>query len=171
MSSGAISPLSHNTFNIYFQLKESNFMFICEIGCLIGISLNSANLICRSTDISKCFRGSLRLWDNRSRLYFNITLYFDIITGSRNAYEIFKYARNAIDPKVEFTRFDVPRAGLKLFAKHASQFNLYLIDDYQVNTFRDLFCTFSTFQHWEWEWEINVGKALRHKRNTLVLCN
>ena len=29
-------------------------MFICEIGCLIGIFLNSANLICRSTDISKC---------------------------------------------------------------------------------------------------------------------
>ena len=38
-------------------------------GCSIGIFLNSANLICRSTDISKCFRGSLRLRDNESRLY------------------------------------------------------------------------------------------------------
>ena len=35
----------------------------------IGIFLSSVNLICRSTDISKCFRGSLRLRDNESRLY------------------------------------------------------------------------------------------------------
>ena len=40
-----------------------------KFGCLIGIFLNSANLICRSTDISKCFRGSLRVRDNESRLY------------------------------------------------------------------------------------------------------
>ena len=38
-------------------------------GCSIGIFLNTAHLICRSTDISKCFRGSLRLRDNESRLY------------------------------------------------------------------------------------------------------
>ena len=44
-------------------------MFICEIGCLFGIFLNSANLICRSTDISQCFRGPLRLRDNESQLY------------------------------------------------------------------------------------------------------
>ena len=37
--------------------------------CSIGIFLNTAHLICRSTDISKCFRGSLRLRDNESRLY------------------------------------------------------------------------------------------------------
>ena len=46
-------------------------MFICEFGCSFGIFLNSANLICRSTDISKCFRGSLRLRDNESRLYID----------------------------------------------------------------------------------------------------
>ena len=40
-----------------------------KFGSLIGIFLNSANLICRSTDISKCFRGSLRLRDKESRLY------------------------------------------------------------------------------------------------------
>ena len=40
-----------------------------KFACLIGIFLNSANLICRSTVISKCFRGSLRLRDNESRLY------------------------------------------------------------------------------------------------------
>ena len=41
-----------------------------KFGCSIGIFLNSANLICRSTDISKCLRGSLRLGDNESRLSF-----------------------------------------------------------------------------------------------------
>ena len=35
----------------------------------IGIFLSSAHLICRSTDISKHFRESLRLQDNESRLY------------------------------------------------------------------------------------------------------
>ena len=40
-----------------------------KFGCLIGIFLSSAHLICRSTDISKYFRGSLRHRDNESRLY------------------------------------------------------------------------------------------------------
>ena len=44
-------------------------MFIREFGCSFGIFLNSANGICRSTDISKCFRGFLRLRDNKSRLF------------------------------------------------------------------------------------------------------
>ena len=40
-----------------------------KFGCSFGIFLNSAHLICRSRDISKCFSGSLRLRDNESRLY------------------------------------------------------------------------------------------------------
>ena len=40
-----------------------------KFGCSIGIFLKSAKLICRSTDISNCFRGSLRLRDNESQLY------------------------------------------------------------------------------------------------------
>ena len=40
-----------------------------KFGCSIAIFLSSAHLICRSTDISKYFRGSLRLHDNESRLY------------------------------------------------------------------------------------------------------
>ena len=35
----------------------------------LGFYLNSANLICRSTDISKYFRQSLGIRDNESRLY------------------------------------------------------------------------------------------------------
>ena len=44
-----------------------------KFGCAICISLNSENLICRTTDISKCFRGSLQLRDNESRLYIHET--------------------------------------------------------------------------------------------------
>ena len=40
-----------------------------KFGCAICNFLNSENLICRTTDISKCFRGSLQLRDNESRLY------------------------------------------------------------------------------------------------------
>ena len=49
-------------------------MFICEIWLFDCIFLNSAHLICRSTDISKCFRGSLSLRDNESRLYMCVYL-------------------------------------------------------------------------------------------------
>ena len=43
-----------------------------KFGCSIGIFLNSAHLICQTTDISKCFRGSLRLRDNEGRLYVKL---------------------------------------------------------------------------------------------------
>ena len=44
-------------------------MFIYKIWLFDGYFPQFRNLICRSTDISKCFRGSLRLRDNESRLY------------------------------------------------------------------------------------------------------
>ena len=44
-------------------------MVICEIWLFELFFLNTTKLICRSTDISKCFRGSLRFRDNESRLY------------------------------------------------------------------------------------------------------
>ena len=37
----------------------------------LSFLLNSANLICRDTDISKYFRESLGLRDNESQLYLN----------------------------------------------------------------------------------------------------
>ena len=43
-----------------------------KFGCLNCTFLSTTNLICRSTDISKCFRGSLRLGDNESRLFLVI---------------------------------------------------------------------------------------------------
>ena len=58
----------------YFQ-DISNFKspvthIFVKCGCLNYFFLNSANLICRGTDISKYFRESLGIRDNESRLYF-----------------------------------------------------------------------------------------------------
>ena len=56
-----------------------------KFGCQVGIFLNSAHLICRSTDISKFFRGSLRLQDNESRLYSRIASHVvNILKNERN---------------------------------------------------------------------------------------
>ncbi|KAL8588519.1 hypothetical protein ACOMHN_043868 [Nucella lapillus] len=48
---------------------------------------------------------------------------------SKHSEDIFMYARKAIEPN--YTRFDVPKAGLELFSRHASQFRQYLVDDYK----------------------------------------
>ena len=58
-SLGAISPLFHNIFNISLTY-ESNYIFILlKVVVRLIVFLSSANLICRSTDISKCFIESL----------------------------------------------------------------------------------------------------------------
>ena len=57
-------------FSTYITNLRSQFTCsFVKFCCSFGIFLSSANLICRSTDISNCFRGSLRLRDNESRLY------------------------------------------------------------------------------------------------------
>ena len=79
-----------------------------KFGCSIGIFLNSEHLICRSTDISKSFRGSLRLRDNKSRLYlrnfnFNYQITsFTYISGnsvySQNVYSHLVYCVKTSTP-------------------------------------------------------------------------
>ena len=57
-------------FSVYIvHLKSQITYLFVKFCCSISIFLSSANLIYRSTDISKCFRGSLQLRDNQSRLY------------------------------------------------------------------------------------------------------
>ena len=56
-------------FSMYLLLLETNYIFICEMWLFDLFFLNSANLICRDTDITKYFRESLALLDNESRLY------------------------------------------------------------------------------------------------------
>ena len=55
-------------FTTNHHLKYRNLISGTKIfGSAICINfLNSENLICRSTDISKCFRGSLQRQDNES---------------------------------------------------------------------------------------------------------
>ena len=57
-------------FSVYiFNYRSLITCSFVKFGCAICIFLDFENLICRSTDISKCFRGSLQLRDNESRLY------------------------------------------------------------------------------------------------------
>ena len=65
-----MSPLFHNSFNIYLQ--ESNCIFIWETWLFNSFFLNSANLICRGTFISKYFKKSHGLRVNESQLYNDV---------------------------------------------------------------------------------------------------
>ena len=62
---GEIAPqeqffLFSTIFSVYLYFQESNYIFICEIWLLdLSFFLNSANLICRDTDITKYFREFL----------------------------------------------------------------------------------------------------------------
>ena len=54
-------------FSVYiFNLRSQITYLFVKFGCSVCIFLSSANLLCRSMDISKCFRGSPRLQDNKS---------------------------------------------------------------------------------------------------------
>ena len=68
-SLGSISPLFHNIFNISLNLVVKLHIHSVKVFVRLIVSLSSANLICRSTDISKCFIESLGVRDNESRLY------------------------------------------------------------------------------------------------------
>ena len=68
-----------SSFSQYFQYI-SNFMSpitykFVKCSYTNYFFLNSANLICRSTDISKYFRESLGIRDNESRLYLFMCMY------------------------------------------------------------------------------------------------
>ena len=54
-------------FSIYmyiYNLRSPTAYSFVKFGCAICIFLNSENLICRSADISKCFKGSFQHRDN-----------------------------------------------------------------------------------------------------------
>ena len=62
-----------SSFPQYFQyitnFKSPITYILVKCGCWNYFFLNSANLICRGTDISKYFRESLGIRDNEIRLY------------------------------------------------------------------------------------------------------
>ena len=78
-SSGAISLLFHNSFNVYILCKGVKLHM--NLGHLVVrfYFLNSTNLICRSTDISMYFRESLGVRDKESRQYLRMNYKFEKI--------------------------------------------------------------------------------------------
>ena len=56
-----------------------------KFGCSFAILLNSANLIYRSTDISRCFRESLGLRDNENHLHITLKVEGYNFMGSKLA--------------------------------------------------------------------------------------
>ena len=68
-SLGAISPLFHYIFAISLTSRVQLHIYLLNVVVRIIFFLNSANLICRGTDISEYFRESFGIRDNESRLY------------------------------------------------------------------------------------------------------
>ncbi|XP_049912803.1 DNA-dependent protein kinase catalytic subunit isoform X2 [Epinephelus moara] len=69
--------------------------------------------------VAGCLRGITALMVN-----FTKTMQEDPATSK----DIFQYALKAISPQMEMTRYAVTFAGLRLFARHASQFSSCLMD-------------------------------------------
>ena len=64
----SLPPLFHNIFNISPNFKSPITHIFVKCGCSNYFFLNSANLICRGTDILKYFREFLGIRVNDSRL-------------------------------------------------------------------------------------------------------
>ncbi|KAM4719019.1 DNA-dependent protein kinase catalytic subunit isoform 2-T2 [Anableps anableps] len=73
--------------------------------------------------VAGCLRGITALMVN-----FTKTMEEDPVTSK----EIFQYSLKAITPQMEMNRYAVTFAGLRLFAKHASQFSSCLMDHYRT---------------------------------------
>ncbi|XP_037550083.1 DNA-dependent protein kinase catalytic subunit [Nematolebias whitei] len=73
--------------------------------------------------VAGCLRGITALMVN-----FTKTMEEDPVTSR----EIFQYTLKAISPQMEMSRYAVTFAGLKLFARHASQFSSCLTDHYRA---------------------------------------
>ena len=64
----------HNIFNISLTKVSNYIVIMLKVVVQLIVFLSSANLIYRSTVISKCFIESLGFRDNESRLYVYFTL-------------------------------------------------------------------------------------------------
>ncbi|XP_041817022.1 DNA-dependent protein kinase catalytic subunit isoform X1 [Chelmon rostratus] len=73
--------------------------------------------------VAGCLRGITALMVN-----FTKTMEEDPATSK----DIFQYAQKAITPQMEMSRYAVTLAGLRLFARHASQFSSCLMDHYRA---------------------------------------
>ena len=80
----AISPLFHNIlltvlhniFNMSLTSGVKLLIHLLNVVVRFIVFLTSAALIFRGTDILKCFRESLGIRDNESRLYYSVHFLF-----------------------------------------------------------------------------------------------
>ena len=80
---GEIAPLFHNIFNVSLTSRVQLQIYLLNVVVRIFVFLNSANLICRGTDISKYLIVSLGIRDNESGLYiFSYFLKKHIFVGT-----------------------------------------------------------------------------------------
>ena len=101
--------LLRNSFSIFPQyfLYISNvkspitYKFV-KCDCSNYFFLNSENLICRGTDISKCFRESLGIRDNESRLYlcYRICEKFKIHSDTKKAKKLEELSQKFLESPV-----------------------------------------------------------------------
>ena len=75
---GAISPLFHNIFNMSLTSGVKLHIHLLNVVVRFIVFLICAIQIFRGTDISKCFRESLVVRDNDSRLYFEECLQYSL---------------------------------------------------------------------------------------------
>ena len=126
-----------------------------KFDCSFGIFLNFANLICRSTDISKCFRGSLRLRDNESQLYITLSSLLKIneYTFRRGKFELSLASSLNTDPT---------DSTLSMEASHIIVFSFVKMSEKNMagcsHTFKALFTLFIT----------SNGKKKISKRKNMV---
>ena len=64
-----MSPLFHISFNTSVTSGGKLHIHLLNVVVRFIVVLYSATLICRGTDISKCFRETRGIRDNESRLY------------------------------------------------------------------------------------------------------
>ncbi|KAM9308363.1 DNA-dependent protein kinase catalytic subunit [Gastrophryne carolinensis] len=72
--------------------------------------------------VAGCLRGL-------SSLLINFTK--SVEEDAKTSKEIYEYTVKAINPQVDLKRYAVPSAGLKIMTLHASQFSIYLMENYQ----------------------------------------
>ena len=81
---GEIAPLFHIILYIFLTSGVKLHIHLLNVVVQFIVFLTLSALICRSTDISKCFSESLGIRDNESRLYLldmsHIILSWEIIS-------------------------------------------------------------------------------------------
>ena len=132
-----------------------------KFGCSFGIFLNSAHLICRSTDISKCFSGSLRLRDNESQLYLLIMVPVNYILTAFVSMRITCYSKAVI--KDDVTNLVIGTVKYKIIESKEISFSAeLLIWQLTVTNFHRLKKTVGFIRQW-------IKSTLKRNKNAPVV--